>query len=157
MRGENVGFHASIIAFWRGFGKYTIPIQLLRSSIALGSEASRRALGFLLWLHGKQSDPMLRPFVSCGALLLQIQEGLCDTSLLDTCTWVDKEENSARQQLGSDVYSAKWLLGLNGQQVHRRTRSPWTETLAEVMTARSGQLPPEVESTLRLMRDLLSD
>src|SRR5271170_3085870 len=45
-------------------------IQLVRSCIALGSQYSRLALGFLLWLHSKQSDPMLRPFVSFGVLLL---------------------------------------------------------------------------------------
>jgi hypothetical protein len=60
----------------------------VRSSIVLGSEASRLALRFLLWLHDKQSDPRLRAFVSFGALLLQIQESLSPSNLLDTCTWV---------------------------------------------------------------------
>jgi hypothetical protein len=82
-------------------------IQLVRSSIALGSEVSRLALGFLLWLHGKQSHPMLRPLVSFGVLLLQIQEGL--PGVPETCDWVEEDEKLAREQLGDDVHSARWL------------------------------------------------
>jgi hypothetical protein len=53
-----------------------IVIRMVRSSIALGSQYSRLALGFLRWLHNKQSHPMLRPFVAFGVLLLQIHEDL---------------------------------------------------------------------------------
>jgi hypothetical protein len=82
-------------------------IRLVISSIALGSEVSRLAVGFLLWLHGKQSHPMLRPFVPFGVLLLQIQEGL--PSVPETCDWVQEDEKLAREQLGDDVHSARWL------------------------------------------------
>jgi hypothetical protein len=116
-------------------------IQLVRSSIALGSEASRLTLGFLLWLHGKQNHPVLRPFVSFGVLLLQIHEGL--TSLLEICAWVEEDEKVAREELGDDVQSGRWLIGLNYQEDH-------------VDAARSGQLPPEAEAVLRQMRDRLS-
>jgi hypothetical protein len=132
-------------------------IQLVRSCIALGSQCSRLALRFLLWLYGKQTDPLLRPFISFGALLLQAREGLCETSLLDTCAWVEAEENSARERLGRDVYSARWLVGLNWQEGNARCRGAWMDTLTQVIAARSGHLPPEVESTLSLMRDLLSE
>jgi hypothetical protein len=129
----------------------------VNSSIALGSQASRLALRFLLWLHGKQSHPMLRPFVSFGALLLQASEGLCETSLLDTCTWVETEEDSARNRLGRDVYSARWLVGLNCQEGNARRRGAWMDTLAQVIAARSGHLPPEVESALRQLLDRLRE
>jgi hypothetical protein len=130
-------------------------IRLVQSCIALGSQAPRLALGFVLWLHGNQSDPLLRPFVSFGALLLQAREGLCETSLLDTCAWVEAEENSAREQLGRDVYSARWLVGLNCQEGNARCRGAWMDTLAQVIAARSGHLPPEVETVLKRMLDRL--
>ncbi len=129
----------------------TSVIQLARSAIALGSEASRLALGFLLWLHDKQSHPMLRPFVAFGVLLLQIQEGLATASLPDTCAWVEAEENSARQQLGREVHSERWLVGLNGQEDHSKPRARWTDTFAQVIRAQSAHFPPDVESTLNLM------
>jgi hypothetical protein len=127
-------------------------IRLLNSAIALGSQASRRALGFLLWLHGKQSHPMLRPFVSFGVLLLQVQEGLAN--LPETCAWVEEDEKLAREQLGDDVHSAKWLVGLNYQEDSRDQSELWADTLAQVLAAQSGQLPPEVESSLRRLPDV---
>jgi len=105
-------------------------IQMARSSMALGSQASRLALGFLLWLHGKQSHPMQRPFVSFGVLLLQIQEGLPGPP--ETCAWVEEDEKLARQQLGDAVDSAKWL------------------------AATSGRLSPAVGAVLEQMRHRLS-
>jgi hypothetical protein len=114
-------------------------IQLVRSAIALGSQASQLALRFLLWLHDKQSHPMLRPFVSFGVLLLQIQENVAATCLLDTCAWVEAEENSAREQLG------------------RNARARWMDSFAQVIEVRSGQLPPEVESALKRMHDRLCE
>jgi hypothetical protein len=98
----------------------------VNSSIALGSQYSRLALGFLLWLYDKQGDPMLRPFVSFGVLLLQIQEGL--TNLLETCALVEEDERLAREQLGDDVHSARWLIGLNYQE---KRSAPWTDTFAQ--------------------------
>ena len=132
-------------------------IQLVRSSIALGSQASRLALGFLLWLHGKQSNSLLRPFVSFGVMLLQIQEDLGGTSLLETCAWVERDEKLAREQLDQeDVHSAKWLVGLNYQEDAWDRPKPWAYTLAHVIAARSGKFPPEVESALHEMHDRLS-
>ncbi len=133
-------------------------IWLVRSSITLGSDASRLALGFLLWLHVKQSDPRLRAFVSFGALLLQIQEGLCGSNLLDTCTWVEHDEKMARELLHPlEINSATWLLGLSAFEDCGGHREPWTDTFAQVVAARSGQLPPEVESALRRLLDRLRE
>lgn len=99
-------------------------IQLVRSCIALGSQASRFGIGFLLWLHGKQSHPLLRPFVSFGVLLLQIHQDLSGTTLPLTCAWVESEENSAREQLKKtdDVSFIKVAGGpeLSGGQVGAR-------------------------------------
>jgi hypothetical protein len=100
-------------------------IWLVRSSIMLGSQASRQGLGFLLWLHGKQGDPRLRAFVSFGALLLQIQEDLCGSNLLDTSTWVEHEEKVAREQLHPlEINSATWLLGLSSYEDCGGRREP---------------------------------
>ena len=127
-------------------------IQLVRSSIELGSQASRLALGFLLWVHAKQSHPHLRPFVSFAALLLEIQEDASDPSLLETCAWVESEENSAREQLekSDDVHSSRWLVGLNYQEDMSTRSAVWAEALAK-----SGHVPPEVESALRRMHERL--
>jgi hypothetical protein len=133
----------------------TTVIQLVRSAFAIGSDASRLALGFLLWLHDKQSHPMLRPFVSFGVLLLQIQEDLAPATLLDTCAWVEAEENSAREQLGREVHSERWLIGLN-QEDHAKPRARWTGTFAEVTAARHGQHPPKVGMVLKQMYDRMS-
>jgi hypothetical protein len=132
-------------------------IQLVRSAIVLGSAASRLALGFLLWLHDKQSHPMLCPFVSFGVLLLQIQEDLAPASLVETVAWVEAEENSARERLGREVHSERWLVGLHYQEDSRKDRARWTNTLAQAITVRSGQLPPDVESTLSLMIARMSE
>jgi len=129
-------------------------IQLVRSAIALGSQASQLAVRFLLWLHDKQSPPMLRPFVSFGVLLLQIQEGL--TNLPEACAWVEEDEKLAREQLGRHVHSTRWLIGLNYQEDHSGPRSHWTGTFAQVIAAKSGQLPPEAAAVLKQMRDRLS-
>ncbi len=129
-------------------------IQLVRSSIALGSEVSRLTIGFLLWLHNRQTHPMLRPFVSFGVLLLAIQEGL--TNLSETCAWVEEDEKLARKQLGNDVHSAAWLVGLNYQEDLAEPRRPWVDTFAQVLAARAGQPPPEVESALNQMHHRLS-
>jgi hypothetical protein len=161
---RNVGF----VAFdsnqdWDGDVEFFIAIsaatviQLVRSSIALGSQASQLALGFLLWLHGKQSHPLLRPFVAFGVLLLQIQENLYGQSLLDTCAWVEAEENSAREQLekNDDVHSSRWLLGLNYQEDSRERTKIWADALARVIEARSPHVSPEAESALRRMHERL--
>lgn len=126
-------------------------IQLVHSAIALGSQASQLTIGFLLWLHGKQSHPRLRPFVSFGVLLLLVQQNLASASLLDTCAWVEAQENSAREQLGRKVHSDRWLVGLNCQEDHRESRARWTDAFAQLITVRTGQLPWDVESTLSLM------
>ena len=132
-------------------------LQLVRSSIALGNEASRLALGFLLWLHGKQSDSLLRPFVSLGVLLLQTQEDPSCPGLLDTCEWAEAEETSAREQLtkSDDVRSSRWLLGLNYQECDWARQPRWADTVERVIVARSGHLSPEAESALRRIYELL--
>jgi hypothetical protein len=132
-------------------------LQLVRSSIALGNQASRLACGFLLWLHGKQSDPLLRPFVSFGVLLLQIQEDPSGAGLLNTCEWAESEESSAREQLkkNDDIHSSRWLLGLNYQECDRARRPTWADTVERVIAARAGHVPPEVESALRRMYERL--
>jgi len=124
---------------------------LVRSSIALGTQVSRLTIGFLLWLHYKQTHPMLRPFVSFGVLLLAIQDGLTD--LLETRAWVEEDENVAREQLANHAHSTRWLIGLNYQEDHSDSRSRWTDTFAQVIAARSAQLSPEVETVLVQMRD----
>lgn len=130
-------------------------IQLVRSAIALGSEPSRLAVGFLLWLHGMQGDPLLRPYVAFGTLLLQIQEDVEHLNLLDTCAWLDFEEQVARDQLGRDTHSERWLLGLNCQEDSNESRWRWTETFAHLVEANSGRFPPEVVFVLRRMSGLL--
>jgi len=132
-------------------------IQLVRSSIALGSQASHLALGFLLWVHSEQNHPHLRPFVSLGALLLHIQEDLPGTNLLETCDWVEADEKLAREQLDEeDIHSSRWLVGLNYQEDSRDCPRFWVNTFAHVIAVRSGQLPPDVEAVLKLMLDRLS-
>jgi hypothetical protein len=131
--------------------------RLVLSCIALGSQFSQLALGFLLWLHAKQSHPMLRPFVSFGVLLFQIQEDLARACLMDTCAWVEAEENSAREQLGRDVHSARWLIGLSYQEDHSERRAPWTDTFAQLIAAGVGQLPPDVARVLQQMLNRLAE
>ncbi len=132
-------------------------LQLVQSSIALGTQATRLALGFLVWLHGKQSNPLLRPFVSLGVLLLHIQENLSGTNLLETCAWVEQDENLAREELhkAHDVHSARWLLGLNYQEDNGDRPKIWADTLVHVIAVNSGHLSPEVESALRQMKERL--
>jgi hypothetical protein len=114
-------------------------------------------MGFLLWLHGKQSHPLLRPFVSFGVLLLHLQENLSGTNLLDSCAWVEQDEHLARKELDktADVHSARWLLGLNYQEDNRDRPKIWADTLAQVIATRSGHVSPEVESALRQMHERL--
>jgi hypothetical protein len=133
-------------------------LQLVRSSVALGGEVTRLAMSFLLWLHGKQSLPMLRPFISFGVLLLDIYwKDPMDPNLLDTCKWVEEDEKLARAELGEeDIHSAKWLLGLNYQEDSRDRFKLWTEILEQAIEARTGQLAFEAEGALRRMRDRLS-
>jgi|SRR5665213_1416035 len=131
-------------------------IQLVRSSIELGSQASRLALGFLLWVHATQSHPHLRPFVSFAALLLHVREDCSAANLLDTCAWVEAEQNSGREQLDEeDVHSATWLVGLNYQEDSRERTKIWADALARVIEARSPQVSREVESALRRMHERL--
>jgi hypothetical protein len=133
-------------------------LQLVRSAIALGSDASRLGVGFLLWLHGEQSHPRLSPFVSFGVLLLQIQENLARANPLDTCAWVEEDEVLARERLNEDdVHSARWLVGLNYLEDYRDKQRLWADTLAWVVSQRSAQLAPEVDSVLRKMVHRLSE
>jgi hypothetical protein len=97
---------------------------------------------------------MLRPFVPFGVLLLQIQEGL--PGVPETCDWVEEDEKLAREQLGDDVHSARWLVGLNYQEDSRDNPRRWVDTLAQVIAAKSGQLPPDAEAVLKQMHDQLS-
>ncbi len=133
-------------------------LQLVRSSFALGGEVTRLAMGFLLWLHDKQSLPMLRPFVSFGVLILDIYcKDPMDPNLLDTCEWVEEDEKLARAELGeNDIHSAKWLVGLNYQEDNRDRFKLWTEALEQAITARTGQFTPEAEAALQRMRGRLS-
>jgi hypothetical protein len=132
-------------------------IRLVRSSIELGSQASRLALGFLLWVHAKQSHPHLRPFVSFAALLLHIQEDLSAADALETCAWVERDEKLAREELDEDdVHSERWMVGLNYQEdMDDAHRELWTATFGQVIAARSGYVSPEVESALRRMYERL--
>jgi hypothetical protein len=141
------------IEFFIAISAATI-IQLVRSSVALGGEVPRRAMRFLLWVHAKQGHPILRPFVSFGVLLLQVQEG--PTNLPETCAWVEEDERLAREQLGDDVHSPKWLVGLNYQEDNLDCQKLWADTFAQVIAARSGQLPTEVETVLKRMHERLS-
>jgi hypothetical protein len=94
--------------------------------------------------------------VAFGALLLQVQEDLADTNLMDTCAWVEHEEKLARQQLHElEIHSATWLLGLSAYEDDSGSSFPWWDTIEQVIAARSGHLPPEVESALRQMRERL--
>jgi hypothetical protein len=136
-------------------------IRLVSSCVAVGDQAARLGIGFLLWVHDKQQHPILRPFVSFGALLLQIQEGL--PNLPETCAWVKEDEKLAREQLGKRVHCGKWLIGLNYQEAYGEEDEDdperpqlWADTLAHVIAVRSGQLPPEVKSALKQMHDRLS-
>jgi hypothetical protein len=128
----------------------TSVIQLVRSAILLGNEPSRLAMGFLLWLHAEQSHPLLRPYAAFGILLLQIQEDPAHLNLLDTCVWLDFEEQLTREQLGSDVHSEHWLL-----EDYDYSRWRWTETFAQVTEAHTGRFPPEVLSVLNRINRLL--
>ncbi len=132
-------------------------LQLIRSSFALGGEVTRLAMRFLLWLHGKQSLPMLRPFISFGVLLLDIYcKDPMDPNLLDTCKWVEEDEKLARSELEEhDIHSAKWLVGLNYQEDSRDRFKLWTETLEQAIAARTGELTIEAEAALQRMRDRL--
>ena len=132
-------------------------IQLVRSSIELGSQASRLALGFLLWVHAKQSHPHLRPFVSFAALLLHIQEDLSAADVLETCAWVERDEKLAREELDEDdVHSERWMVGLNYQEDMDDAHSElWTATFGQVIAVRSSYVSPEVESALRGMYERL--
>jgi hypothetical protein len=131
-------------------------IWLVRGSIVLGSEPSRLALRFLLWLHDKQSDPRLRAFVGFGTLLLQVQEDLAGQNLLNTCTWVEDEEQFAREQLPElEIHSSTWLLGLSCYEDDSARSFPWWDTIEQVIAARSGHFSREVESALRRMHGRL--
>jgi hypothetical protein len=140
--------------FLMGFEARSV-IQLVRSAIVLGNELSRLAMGFLLWLHAKQSDPSLRPYAAFRILLLQIQEDPEPQNLLDTCVWLDFEEQLARDQLGRDVHSERWLLGLSWHEDRNNNRWRWTETFAQVTESHTTRFPPEVMSVLRRISDLL--
>jgi hypothetical protein len=130
--------------------------QLVRSCIALDREALRLGIGFLLWLHGKQSSPMLQPFVSFGVLLLHIREDFPDMNLLDTCRWVEADEALAREQLDEDrLHSPRWLVGLNYLEDGRKAPKRWTDVLAQVISARPMHLPVDVEAMLQQMKDRL--
>ncbi len=133
-------------------------LQLVRSSVALGGEVTPLAISFLLWLHDKQGLPILRPFISFGVLLLDTYcKDPMDPNLLETCKWVEEDEELARADLGDDeIHSAKWLVGLNYQEDSLKRSRLWTETLEQAIAARAGQLTPEAEAALRRMRERLS-
>lgn len=125
-------------------------IQLVRSALAIGDRAPRRAIGFLLWFHDKQSDPLVRPYAAFGVLVLEAQENPASAAILETCSWVEEEEIFARRQLGRDVYSDHWLLGINYQE-SKRNGERWVNALAQVIEANRGRLATLVESRLRDM------
>ncbi len=135
---------------------YTV-LQLVRSAIALGSEAAKLALGFLLWLHGTQRNPTLYPFFSFGALLLQAYEDPSSTNLRETCRWVEEDEKRGREQSDDDdVHSDRWLTGLNYQEDSHDSPQLWANTLAQIISTKRDRFPSDVASTLAGMHERLS-
>jgi hypothetical protein len=134
----------------------TSVIQLVRSAVALGNQPCQLALGFLLWVHSKQSHPVLRPFAAFGALLLEIQASPSKAEILETLRWVTQEETLARMQPEGHVHSPRWLLGLSWQADSRKNRDRWIDTFAQVLAARSEHLSPDVQSTLGRLTEALS-
>lgn len=94
----------------------TTVIQLARSAIALGEQATRLAMGYLIWVRNVQLHPTLSPFASFCVLLLAFDarfEDISDDNLAELCDWVEQEESRCRQSLGARAKSERWLTGLN--------------------------------------------
>lgn len=52
-----------------------------------------------------------------------------------TCAWVEQEEQQAREQLGRQVHSERWLLGLNTHEDSTTSRERWRETATQIIQA----------------------
>ena len=134
--------------------------QSVGSAIALGDSAPQLSLEMFLWLAEKQAHPLLRPFAAYGAMLLQLQTGLgikSEADVLENYNWVDEVEHVSRRELGEDVHSERWLVGLNYQEDDADGRGRWrhpTQKAIETVRQRFGS---KTDAVLGRLETIFSD
>jgi len=100
--------------------------RLTQSALAL--QAPELGLGFMLWLFEIQSHPALRPFTAFCALAFAAALGFgeaSDQEIIGACDWVDAEEVRSRAELGKDVDSERWLIGINSYERSQDRQEDW--------------------------------
>ncbi|WP_263376283.1 hypothetical protein [Granulicella aggregans] len=90
--------------------------QFTGSALALGPKVAWYALELLLWFYERVEHDSLTPFAAFCILLLgldPLSRNAQPQTLDELIAWVDKQESDARQSLGDEVETSRWLLGLN--------------------------------------------
>ncbi len=134
-------------------------IQLVLSSIALGTEACNRAVEFLAWrLLCDPYDEEEHPFFAVALLLLRTHLYRAEDStsdLLALCEWARVEEARLRKELGCATPDSKddyWLLGL---VVHDQRHSAWQSAAATYLSNPPPAMPDDVRARLQDIGELL--
>jgi hypothetical protein len=129
-------------------------IQLTRSAIALGAEAPRLALGFLVWVRTMQPHPAFSPFASFCILLLAICIGLnrvSDMYLSELCGWMEQEEIRCRGALGYHAKSERWLTGLNIHEDRRKNRDRLVDGGRRILAGPIAKYPQTQKCLVELL------
>jgi hypothetical protein len=127
-------------------------IQLVKSAIALGNEATEATLSFLCWCFPLASDTCEKPFYAMAILLLQVFLSKHDKNgedLLATCDWVINEEAKVRS---NDIWgiciSNWWLLGLT---FYNQRHQAWESLTRKIVLEPSKPHPVKAAETLQII------
>jgi hypothetical protein len=133
-------------------------IQFTRSALALN--IPELALGFILWLFEAQRHPGLRPFTAFCALALVSVIAFGEASeqeIVEVCNWVDAVEARCRNDLGDDVDSGRWLIGLNSYEKGGDTRDRWLSVAQLALAHPQRQYSTRIREILRRYSDRLAE
>jgi hypothetical protein len=127
-------------------------IQLVKSAIALGNEATQATLSFLCWCFPLVSDTCEKPFYAMAILLLQVVLSKHDKhgeDILAICDWVMNEEAKVRS---NDIWgicvSNWWLLGLT---FHNQKHQAWESLTRKILLEPSKPHPAKAAETLQII------
>jgi len=130
-------------------------IQLTKSAVSVEAEAIPLALSFVLWCHSQVNYPLLTPFLTFAVLVLAAAgnfEVLADQNVEDLCQVLMDEEERARRALGSEVYTDKWLTGLNLYEENYESRWRDAATKAFVLSGDSRFTKPKLAEVLKRLQ-----
>jgi hypothetical protein len=127
-------------------------IQLVKSAIALGNEATQATLSFLCWCFPLVSDTCEKPFYAMAILLLQVFLSKHDKhgeDILAICDWVMNEEAKVRS---NDIWGIRvsnwWLLGLT---FHNQKHQAWECLTRKILLEPSKPHPAKAAETLQII------